>query len=192
MSKRTVLLVGEDVCYLRMLAYALRCEGFCAEEREGGSADCAVVDLDSAAVPVGMPTVGYSRTGRTSPDCTVTLARPFAIPELVEALHDLDRPSPRTEQPTRGLLLDDNTRTAALGTVCLSLMPAEYALLRRLMRAEGEAVSRAELIEALPSGSQPSSNLAEVTVCTLRRKLENAFGIRPIRTVRGVGYRYDC
>ena len=92
--------------------------------------------------------------------------------------------------PQNRIRRDDSSRMLWLGTARLGLMPAEYALFCRLFDANGEPVSRAALIDALPSGNTPGSNLLEVTVCTLRRKLEDSFGIRPIRTVRGIGYRY--
>lgn len=184
---RAVLLCGGDACFTRMLAYELTRAGYhVAAEAE--RADCAVADLDSgAAIPAGLPAVGYSRTGTASPGCTAVLARPFAIPALLDAI---EHAAQTGEPDAPGLHCDDASRTVTFGANRLTLMPAEYALLRRLLAADGEPVSRADLIAALPSGSAPASNLAEVTICTLRRKLEESFGIRPIRTVRGVGYRY--
>ncbi len=191
MSTRRVLLLGEDACYLRMLSFALAEAGFTVCEKQSTFPDCAVVDLDTASVPVGIPTVGYSRMGRESSDCAVVLTRPFAVSMLIHALSRLGEPGETAELSSRGLLLDPDVYTVAQGEKSLTLMPAEYALLCRLIEADGEAVSRMSLQEALPSAASRTSNLIEVTVCTLRRKLESTFGIRPIRTVRGIGYRYE-
>ena len=191
MRGRRVLLLGEDVCYLRMLSFALAEAGFLPCETPDDFPDCAVVDLDTAQAPVGIPTVGYSRTERESADCALLLVRPFAVSALIGALSRLEGKEEAAEAVSEGLFLDASAHQVFLGEKHLTLMPAEYALLSRLYAAEGEAVSRAELQEALPSGAPRTSNLVEVTVCTLRRKLENAFGIRSIRTVRGIGYRYE-
>ena len=191
---RTVLLCGSDACFSRMLAFELRRAGFLIADDshpDGAQPDCAVVDLDSAAIPAGLPAVGYTRRGNTAPDGTPVLVRPFAIPTLLDILAQLDRPDLACASLVGGLRLDDDTRTVTHGGVRLALMPGEYALLSRLLDTPGEPVSRAALIAALPSGSAPTSNLAEVTICTLRRKLEASFGLRPIRTVRGVGYKYE-
>lgn len=176
---RSVLLCGGDACFVRMLAYELTRAG-CHVTEEGEPADCAVVDLDSGGpVSVGLPAVGYTRTGKTDPRYASVLARPFAIPALLDALGHLERSVEAGENDTHSLRRDDASRTVILGRSRLTLMPAEYALLCCLLDAGGQPVSRAGLIAALPSGNTPTSNLAEVTVCALRRKLEAAFGIRP-------------
>lgn len=186
---RTVLLLGSDACFMRMLAYELTRAGFTVVG-EHDQPDCALVDLDSAGLPVGLPAVAYSRRGNTAPEGVPVLIRPFAVEVLLDAIARLGHPGAAEQPSPGGLRLDDATHTVTRGGTRLALMPAEYAVLRCLLNADGESVSRAELIAALPSGSTPASNLAEVVICTLRRKLEASFDIRPIRTVRGIGYRY--
>jgi len=186
---RTVLLSGSDACFSRMLAYELTRAGFAVADN-GDSPDCALVDLDSAALPVGLPIVAYTRGNAPAPADLPVLRRPFAIETLLEALAQLERLEETEQAPAGGLHLDNAAHTVSRAGVRLKLMPAEYAVLRCLLEANGEPVPRQTLIAALPSGTSPSSNLAEVVVCTLRRKLEASFGIRPIRTVRGIGYRY--
>lgn len=186
---RTVLLCGSDACFTRMLTYELTRAGF-AVAGEHDQPDCALVDLDSAALPTGLPAVAYSRRGNTAPAGVPVLVRPFAVEALLDTLARLEHPEAAARPAPGGILLDDSTHTVTRGSARLALMPAEYAVLHRLLDAAGEPVSRAELIAVLPSGSTPASNLAEVVICTLRRKLEASFDIRPIRTVRGIGYRY--
>ncbi|MBQ8398224.1 MAG: winged-helix domain-containing protein [Clostridia bacterium] len=186
---RTVLLCGADACLTRMLVYELTLAGFTVAG-EQDQPDCALVDLDSASLPTGLPAVAYSRRGSTAPEGVPVLVRPFAVEALLDALARLGHSEAAAQPTPGGLRLDDATHTVTRGGTRLALMPAEYAVLRRLLDAEGEPVSRTELIGVLPSGSTPTSNLAEVVICTLRRKLEASFDIRPIRTVRGIGYRY--
>ncbi|MBR6708680.1 MAG: winged-helix domain-containing protein [Clostridia bacterium] len=186
-----ILSLNRDAVFSRMLAYELRRAGH-SIAAPGEPADCCLLDLDAglSAVP-GLPVIGYSRTlqAEDAPFCTCVLPRPFPIDALLDALSALmledENPTPQNR-----IRRDDSSRMLWLGTARLGLMPAEYALFCRLFDANGEPVSRAALIDALPSGNTPGSNLLEVTVCTLRRKLEDSFGIRPIRTVRGIGYRY--
>ncbi len=186
---RTVLLAGSDACFLRMLTYELTRAGY-AVVGEWEHPDCALVDLDSAPLPDALPTVAYTRKNTPAPPDLPVLRRPFAIETLLDALAQLERLDPAESTVPGGLRLDEATHTVTQADVRLTLMPAEYAILRCLLEADGEPVSRRALIDAMPSGTTPTSNLAEVVVCTLRRKLEAGFGIRPIRTVRGIGYRY--
>ncbi len=187
---RTVLLCGSDAVFSRMLAYELSRAGYVVAG-EGDIADCVLVDLDSVSTTAlpELPAIGYSRLGVAAAGMVV-LRRPFAIPTLLDALAHLALPG---EEGAADLLrLDDASRTVSGRGARLTLMPGEYALLRALVEADGEAVSREALIAVLPAGSAPNSNLIEVLVCALRRRLEETFGLRPIRTVRGVGYRYVC
>jgi hypothetical protein len=186
---RIVRLDGSDACFIRMLTYELTRAGFTVAER-GDRPDCALVDLDSADLPRDLPAIGYTRRMTDVPICDTVLTRPFAIETLLNALASLGQPDETAPPLPGGLLLDEHTHTVMRDGTTLQLMPAEFAVLRVLLEADGEPLSRAVLIDAMPSGTAPSSNLAEVVICTLRRKLEDAFGLRSIRTVRGVGYRF--
>lgn len=186
---RIVRLDGSDACFIRMLTYELTRAGFTVAER-GDRPDCALVDLDSADLPRDLPAIGYTRRMTDIPTCDTVLTRPFAIETLLNALASLGQPDETAPPLPGGLLLDEHTHTVMRDGTTLQLMPAEFAVLRVLLEADGEPLSRAALIDAMPSGTAPSSNLAEVVICTLRRKLEDAFGLRSIRTVRGVGYRF--
>lgn len=189
MSVHMIWLLGTDACFMQMLAYELRRAGYGIVEAGGiRAADCCVVDLDTVpTISTSLPAIGYSRCGKSSPDCILTLDRPFAIEDLLGALSRLSCREPEEKAAAPRLVFDDGARTVSWGMLSLSLMPAEYTLLRRLCAAPGEAVSRSELRALLPASE---SNVLEVTICSLRRKLEDAFSLRPIRTVRGVGYRF--
>lgn len=191
MSAPTLLLVGHDPCFAQMLSYELGRAGYCVVS-DGvlpRSIDCAVVDVDTASPPEGIPYVGCTRHAETAEGNPCVLLRPFLVTTLLATLEQARQTVPTDAPPM--LSCTDSDRSARFGHARLPLMPAEYALLKALLEADGRAVSRRELIAVLPSGRQPASNLLEVTVCSLRKKLENAFGVRPVRTVRGTGWRID-
>lgn len=192
MTAPTLLLVGHDPCFARMLSYELGRAGYCvvADGELPRSIDCAVVNLDTAVPPEGIPYVGCTRVPERVEGNPCVLLRPFLVSALISALEQVRQAAPADSTPLT-LSCTDSDRCAHFGHARLPLMPAEYALFKALLAANGRPVSRDTLTAALPSGKQPASNLLEVTVCSLRKKLEKAFGLRPIRTVRGIGWRLD-
>ena len=78
----------------------------------------------------------------------------------------------------------------AASTVALSLTPREYAILETLMRRAGEVVSRVHLGETVWESDLDSlTNLVEVHISHLRRKVDRPGALPLIHTVRGYGYR---
>lgn len=87
-----------------------------------------------------------------------------------------------------GLDLDLQARCAWLDGSCLNLTRNEFRLLRLFMLHPQSILSHSDLLDQLnPGGARPSINAAEVQIARLRRKI----GAGLIRTVRGVGYRFD-
>lgn len=191
MSAPTLLLAVQDACLAGMLTHELSRAGYCVVNGDTlpCSIDCAVVDLDTARPPEGLPYVGITRDPDAAEEDPSVLLRPFLVTALLSMLEQVRQTVPVDIPLT--LSCCDGDRTVRFGHARLPLMPAEYALFRALLEADGRAVSRRELIAVLPSGNQPASNLLEVTVCSLRKKLEDGLGIRPIRTVRGIGWRLE-
>ncbi|HVW44753.1 MAG TPA: response regulator transcription factor [Amycolatopsis sp.] len=118
------------------------------------------------------------------------LVKPFAMAELIARVHSLCRRHPARPQAvlTCGdVQIDTGRHEARRAGVLLTLTSKEFAVLELLMSRPGQAVSRAELIACCwDSALEPKSNLLDVLIGQLRRKL------RPpavIHTVRGVGYR---
>jgi DNA-binding response OmpR family regulator len=71
----------------------------------------------------------------------------------------------------------------------LELRPREFALLEYLMRHAGEVVSKTILLEHIWGYHfEPQTNVVDVLVCRLRKKLEAESGAEIIRTLRGMGY----
>jgi DNA-binding response OmpR family regulator len=119
------------------------------------------------------------------------LVKPFSFAELSARLRAVTRRG-RTE-PTRfrlgALEVDAIARTATVDGERLELTPTEFALLTTLLRAGGAGVGRAELLrEIWGYDFDPGTNLVDVHVNRLRRKLEAAGLPDCVRTVRGLGY----
>ena len=117
------------------------------------------------------------------------LPKPFAMAELVARVRSLCRRG--TTRPPAVLRcadveLDGGTREVRRDGVLLVLTPKEFLVLERLMTAYGTPVTRQELIEhAWDRAADPESNVLDVVIAQLRRKLRNP---PLIHTVRGTGY----
>ncbi len=119
------------------------------------------------------------------------LVKPFAFAELLARLRALlRRPTRRFEVlKVAGIDLDPVHRHASLAGRRLDLTKVEFDLLLALAEQGGHALTRRDLL-ALVWGYRfdPGTNVVDVHVARLRRKLEVAGGAGAIRTVRGVGY----
>ena len=90
------------------------------------------------------------------------------------------------------LTVDLTTRQVTDGDGPVTLSGRELELLVRLMEADGEVVSREELLDDIWGDEQDSAGVLDATVHRLRRKLDGKVGDREmVSTVRGVGYRLD-
>ena len=88
------------------------------------------------------------------------------------------------------LRLDPGTRQVWRGEVEIDLSSKEFTLLETFMRHAGYVLSRTQLLEqAWEYDFEHRSNVVEVYVRYLRRKVDVPFGLRSIETVRGAGYR---
>jgi two-component system OmpR family response regulator len=121
------------------------------------------------------------------------LVKPFAFAELLARLRALARRGD-TERPAvlelGGLRLDPATRQVWRGTSEISLSAKEFALLETFMRRPGEVLSRLTLLEhAWDFAYDNRSNVVDVYVRRLRRKIDEPFGTDSLETVRGAGYR---
>lgn len=119
------------------------------------------------------------------------LVKPFSFAELSARLRALLRRADAQPQKLRrgGLELDLLGRRCRLGAQELELTPMEFDVLACLLREEGGVVSRQQLLrDVWRMGFEPGTNVVEVHVHRLRRKLEEAGGGGLLRTVRGRGY----
>ena len=121
------------------------------------------------------------------------LVKPFAFAELLARLRALARRS-ETGRPavlTVGdLRLDPATREVTRDSAPIALSAKEFALLETFMRRPGEVLSRFHLLEhAWDFAYENRSNVVDVYVRRLRRKVDEPFGMQSLETVRGAGYR---
>jgi two-component system copper resistance phosphate regulon response regulator CusR len=118
------------------------------------------------------------------------LVKPFAMAELVARTRALCRRDqhPRLPELTvADLTLDVPSHRVRRAGVLLTLTAKEFAVLEALMVRAGEAVTRGELLERCwDEMSDPASNVVDVVIRQLRRKLGPP---DLIESLRGVGYR---
>ncbi|HSI80603.1 MAG TPA: response regulator transcription factor [Solirubrobacterales bacterium] len=121
------------------------------------------------------------------------LTKPFSYAELLARLRALvrrGRPERPSELRVGTLRLDPATRRVWRGEEPIELSPKEFAVLETLMRRPGEVLSRFQLLEhAWDYEYENRSNVVDVYVRFLRRKIDRPFGVSSIETVRGAGYR---
>ncbi len=121
------------------------------------------------------------------------LTKPFAFEELVARLRALGRRT--AAAPAGGVLrvadveVDRAPHCASRGGRDLALTPREFRLLAYLLERPDEVVTRIELLEKVWDMSfDPGTNVVDVHVSNLRRKLEEGGEPRLLHTVRGVGF----
>jgi DNA-binding response OmpR family regulator len=121
------------------------------------------------------------------------LAKPFAFDELLARIRaQLRDPSPAGGNTLKvgGLELDFRTRRVERNEEEIPLTTREFELLAHLMRHPDQVLSRAQLLSAVWGYDyDPGTNVLEVYVGYLRRKLSANGGASPIQTVRSAGYR---
>lgn len=124
------------------------------------------------------------------------VTKPFDIGELLARIHALLRRRDRLMGPTlrvSDLQIDTHQRKVTREGRPVPLTGKEYALLEYLAWREGAVVGRAEISEHVWDESyDPTSNLIEVYVQRLRRKVDTGYPIRLIHTRRGEGYQLSA
>ena len=121
------------------------------------------------------------------------LVKPFDFPELLARIRALLRRPGRRQSVTleaAGILLDPAAHRVTRHGVLLPLTAREFALLHVLLDRVGDVVSRTELLDSVWDEAYDGvSNVVDVHIANLRRKLTGPGMDDPIETVRGVGYR---
>lgn len=120
------------------------------------------------------------------------LVKPFAMEELLARLRTIIRMSagnPTNSYRVEDLTMDVRTRRVVRAGREIALSAREFAVLEYLMRNQGIVLTR-ELIEEhiLDFAYEGGSNLVDVYIRYLRRKIDEGFDRKLIHTVRGVGY----
>ena len=123
------------------------------------------------------------------------LTKPFAFEELMARIRALIR---RSDQPQSSkieagdLKVDLLSREVWRGEKRVELSSREFALLEYFMRNRGRVLSRQQILSAIwDYNFDPGSNVVDVYVRYLRRKVDGPGKTSAITTVRGAGYRFD-
>ncbi len=175
--------------------------------------DVAIVDLGLPKLP-GLELIRRARTAKkTFPILVLTardrwqdkveglqagaddyVSKPFHTEELLARLQALLRRAGGWASPqlTCGpITLDTRAQTVTVGAKPVELTTFEYRILEHLMLRAGEVISKTELTERLyDQDFERDSNVIEVFIGRLRRKLDPEDALKPIETLRGRGYRF--
>ncbi len=124
------------------------------------------------------------------------VTKPFDLPELLARIHALIRRAELRHKDATlkvgDVTLDPLARRVTQADRVVDLSPREFALLEFLMRNVGRTVSRSRIAEAVWNYKfDPETNVVDVYVNYLRKKLSFGGRTAPIKTVRGVGYRLE-
>ena len=122
------------------------------------------------------------------------LVKPFVLEELLARIRALTRRGPDSPKSPvlqiADLTLDTLTRRIRRGNKIIELTPKEYAVLECLMRAPDRVLTRSQIAEHVWNYDVFNySNVVDVYIKNLRRKIDSAGGLKLIHTVRGAGYR---
>lgn len=147
-------------------------------------------------VPILIVTARQSTTDKVlglDAGATDYITKPFAFDELLARIRAALRSAGQetsTSLEVADLSFDLVTKCARRGDYTIELSPREWALLEMFMRNPTQILSRVQILNRVwDYGFDPSSNIVDVYVGYLRRKL-NRPGLSPmIHTVRGAGYR---
>jgi two-component system OmpR family response regulator len=123
------------------------------------------------------------------------LAKPFAFSELLARIEALQRrgrtsgPSVTTSLDCADLHMDLLTRRVERGGDRIDLQPREFRLLELLLRNQGQVVTRTMMLEEVwDYHFDPGTNVIDVHISRLRKKIDEGFNLPLLHTVRGVGY----
>lgn len=123
------------------------------------------------------------------------LTKPFALEELLARVEALIRRGRETKNPALAvgdLTIDTGAHTVSRNGRSVALTPREYAVLEFLAHRQGQPVSRTDIEEHIyDENADLFSNVVDSTICTLRKKLQDAGCPPVIHTRRGLGYVLD-
>jgi two-component system copper resistance phosphate regulon response regulator CusR len=165
--------------------------------RVGGLAVCRSIRAAGNAVPILMLTARDAVESRIEGlDCGADdyLVKPYDFGELLARLRAVIRRGRQPVLPERmvvgSLTIDTRRRSALVRNAEIMLTAKEYALLEYLARRAGDVVSRGDIAEHVwDEHYDPMSNVVDVYIQRLRRKLEAVGQDSLIRTRRGEGYQ---
>jgi two-component system copper resistance phosphate regulon response regulator CusR len=120
------------------------------------------------------------------------VTKPFALEELLARVEALSRRPKAIAPPVlrvADLVLDTGSREVVRAGRSIELTPKEYAVLEYLMRHQGRVMPRTLITEyAWDYHFDPGTNIVDVVITRLRKKIDQGREPKLIHTVRGVGY----
>lgn len=123
------------------------------------------------------------------------LAKPFAFSELLARIEALQRRGPAAAEAVAtslscgDLTMELLTRRVERGGARVDLQPREFRLLELLLRNQGQVVTRTMMFEEVwDYHFDPGTNVIDVHISRLRRKIDEGASAPLLHTVRGVGY----
>lgn len=191
----------------------------CVDGGKRAIAECAMIPYDAVVLDLGLPDMDgvqvcrQLRTLAVPPRILMATARdsvaarvhglesgaddyivkPYALSELVARLRALMRRPADAIPPhlhVDTLTLDPGTRRAARGARAIELTTKEFVVLEYLMRNAGRVLTREQISEhAWDANYDPFSNVVDVYMSRLRKKIDRHGDRSLIVTVRGAGYR---
>ncbi len=134
-------------------------------------------ETDVSGVNTNIPIIRFGKGG--------DIELPISISTLKKIFSEGVSQNPPVIDEDRLYFEDSKEKSVYYKGIRIFLTEGEWSLLLCLAEAKGQAVSRQRLMELF--GAE-GGNIVDVYICHLRKKLEEPFGIRLIRTVRGKGY----
>ena len=121
------------------------------------------------------------------------LTKPFSFSELIARVEALNRrQNPKSEidiLKADDLLLNKKTRKVTRNSVLINLQPQEYKLLEVLMENSNEVITRTMLLEKVwDLHFDPQTNIIDVHISRLRKKIDKDHDVQLLHTIRGAGY----
>ena len=163
--------------------------------RKDGFEICRELRCTGSAVPVLMLTARDSVADRIAGLDTGAddyLTKPFDFHELLARVRALMRRGPALQKETIQIVdlsIDTQARRVRRAGRSVELTTKEYTLLDYLARHLDQVVGRAEIAEHVwDENFDPFSNLIEVYIQRLRRKIDDGYSCKLIHTIRGEGY----